>query len=177
MTLLLLQRSCSSKPNFDQPTTITTVSVEYDTIQTTISKYIPKWRDRVEVRIDTFTTPIDTLSILTDYFAKNYYSDTIVIDTIGYAVISDTITRNSILSRSVVSNFLIPITTITNTNYINNREFYVGFDLGGTPSQFTHIGGKLLFKAKNNRAYSLGVGLNNEFQPVISGGMFWKIHK
>ena len=177
MALLLLQRSCSSKPANIKPHTVTTITVEYDTILDTIPEYIPKWRDRIETQIDTFTQPIDTLSILKDYYAKNIYVDTINVDTIGYVVVSDTLTRNSILSRNVMSSFSIPITTITTTNYINNRELYLGVDLGGTPSEFTYVGGKLMFRAKNNTAYSLGVGLNRDFQPIISGGMFWKIGK
>lgn len=178
VVLLLLQRSCSSNnPPQPQPTPEVDIQIEYDTIREEIPKYVPTFIDRVEIQHDTFSLPIDTPQVLANYFAKNYYVDTVWVDTIGYAVIRDTLTHNLITSRSVVSNFVIPTITTTYTNWKNPREFYIGVDLGGNQSQLSHIGGKLLFRAKNNRAYSLGIGLNKEFQPVISGGMFWKIGK
>lgn len=172
-------RNCSSNGDVTptSPTTITEISIKYDTIRDTIPEYIPKWKTRVKIETDTFTQPIDTLSILADYYVKYYYKDTIKIDTIGYIVVADTVTRNSIFSRNVMSNFAIPTTTITHTKYINNREFYVGLKVQGRTDQLNYVGGELLFKAKKQQAYTIGVGLNNEFQPVISGGMFFKIGK
>jgi hypothetical protein len=177
--IIIWLQNCSSNGDVTptSPTTITEISIEYDTILDTIPEYVPKWKTRVEVEIDTFTQPIDTLSILADYYAKYYYIDTIKIDTIGYVVVADTITRNFIFSRNVVSNFTIPTTTITNTKYLNNREFYLGLKVQGRTDQLNYVGGELLFKAKKQQAYTIGVGLNNEFQPVISGGMFFKIGK
>lgn len=177
--IILWLRNCSSNGDVTptSPTTITEISIKYDTIRDTILEYTPRWKTRVEVEIDTFTQPIDTLSILADYYAKYYYKDTIKVDTIGYVIVVDTLTRNSIFSRNVVSNFTIPTTTITNTKYINNREFYLGLKVQGRTDQLNYVGGELLFRTKNKTAYSMGVGLNNEFQPVISGGMFFKIGK
>ena len=160
-----------------EPTTITEISIEYDTIRDTILEYTPQWKTRVEVEIDTFTQPIDTLSILADYYAKYYYKDTIKVDTIGYVIVVDTLTRNSIFSRNVVSNFTIPTTTITNTKYINNREFYLGLKVQGRTDQLNYGFVELLFRTKNQQAYTIGVGLNNDFQPIISGGMFFKMGK
>ncbi|MDB9992666.1 hypothetical protein OAD97_00690 [bacterium] len=179
VVIILWLQNCSGNGGVTPitPTTITEISVKYDTIRETTPEYIPKWKTRVEVKIDTFIQHIDTLSILADYYAKYYYKDTIKVDTIGYVVVVDSLTRNSIFSRNVVSNFTIPITTITHTKYINNREFYVGLKVQGRTDQLNYVGGELLFKTRKDKAYSVGVGLNQEFQPVISGGVFFKIGK
>jgi hypothetical protein len=172
-------RNCSSNGDVTptSPTTITEISIKYDTINDTIPNYIPKWRDRIETIVDTFLPPIDTLEILRDYYAKYIYTDTIPVDTIGYLIINDTVSKNSIFSRNVKTNILLPITTIKQTSYINPREFYLGLKVQGRTDQLNYVGGELLFRTKNKTAYSVGVGLNNDFQPVISGGMFFKIGK
>jgi hypothetical protein len=177
VTLLLLQKSCSPKPKEVEPEVITKVEIRYDTIQTVVEKYIPRWRDRIITQIDTVVTPIDTIAILKDYYAKYVYSDTLQIDTIGYAVINDTITQNTILSRDIKTNLLIPTTTITNTVYINERELYFGVGLSGRTSQINYLGGELLYKTKQKQLYSLGVGVNQDFQPVLSARMYWNITK
>ena len=72
---------------------------------------------------------------------------------------------------------LIPTTTITNTVYINKREFYGGFGIKGRSDQLNYLGGELLFRTKNNQAYNIGIGLNQDFKPVLGFGMYWKIGK
>jgi hypothetical protein len=95
---LLLQRACSSSQ--DENTTSIKTEIKWDTIKTEVPKYIPKWSTRTEIDIDTFTTPIDTLAILTDYYAIYNYSDTVGTDSVQI-VINDTISTNKITSRSV----------------------------------------------------------------------------
>ena len=173
-------RSCSgngSGATPSEPTTITKIVVRYDTIQTFITEYTPKWRDRIVVEYDTFTPLIDTVAILKDYYSKYVYNDTILIDTIGYAVINDTITRNTISSRNVSSNFIIPSKTLTNTIYINDREWYWGLGLAGKSSQLNYLGGGIMLKTKKKQIYGLGVGVNQNFEPIFSGHMYWKIGK
>jgi len=175
-------RSCSggsggSGVNISEPITITKVEVKYDTIIKYTPKYIPKWKEKIITRTDTVPSLVDTLAILKDYYTKYVYNDTIHIDTMGYAVINDTITRNTIFSRSVATNFLIPITTVTNTVYTNQREFYWGLGLMGRANQINYLGGKLLLRTKKKQIYGLGIGINPNFQPVLSGSMYWKIGK
>lgn len=176
--LLLIQRSCYS-PNILSPE----VKIErdtviiYDTITIEKSIYIPQIITKTIVDIDTFQTPIDTLEILKDYYSINYYIDTFKIDTIGNIIIKDTITQNSILNRSIISNLIIPQSTITNTIYTNKREFYWGIKLNGNSHQLSYIGAELLYKNKKKQAYSIGIGFNPEFQPILSGGIYWKIGK
>jgi hypothetical protein len=176
---LLLQRSCYSNPKVVEPKVITNVEIKWDTVTINKEVYIPKWKTKVitEYQSDTvlINTPIDTLEILKDFYSKNVYVDEIILDSLGKITITDTITQNSILSRRVTSNILIPTTTITSDVYINSREFYWGLGLQGRSDQLNYLGGELLFKDKNKHIYGLGLGVNQDFIPVISGRLYWKI--
>jgi len=173
--IILLMRSCDRGNDPVEPKVITKVEVRYDTIETIKETYIPKWRTKIVTEIDTFQAAIDTVAILKDYYAKYYYSDTLKIDTVGYAIINDTITQNTILARDIRTNILIPTTTITNTVYLNNREFYWGLGLQGRTDQLNYLGGELLYRNKKRQVYGFGLGVNQDFQPVLSGRMYWKI--
>lgn len=160
-----------------EPEVITKIEVQYDTVETVTTSYVPKYITRVETVIDTVTTPIDTLEILQNYYAKFFYSDTLQVDTLGYAVINDTITQNMILARDIRTNLLIPTTTITKEIYLNNREFYWGIGLQGRSSQLNYLGGELLYRTKTQQVYGVGLGLNQDFQPVFSGRVYWKLNR
>jgi len=155
----------------------TEVVTKWDTVEIAKTEYVPKIVERVVVDIDTFSIPIDTVSVLKDYYAKYFYTDTIQIDTLGSIVINDTITRNLIAMRDVQSNIFIPTTTITNTVYLNRREFYGGISLTGQPTQLDFINGELLYKGKKRNAYGIGVGINNQLVPIYTFKVFWKIGK
>ena len=174
--LLFLQRSCSSTPPVE-PKVITEVVTHWDTVKVETTKYVPKIIEKVVVDVDTFSTPIDTVSVLKDYYAKYFYTDTIQIDTLGSIVINDTITRNLIAMRDVQSNIFIPTTTITNTVYLYKREFFGGISVGSTNQAVQNINGELLYVNKKRDAYGFGIGLNPQFQPVYTVRMYWKIGK
>lgn len=174
--LLFLQKSCSSTPPVE-PKVITEVVTHWDTVKVETTEYVPKIVERIVVDIDTFSTPIDTVSVLKDYYAKYFYTDTIQIDTLGSIVINDTITRNLIAMRDVQSNIFIPTTTITNTVYLYNREFFGGISVGGNQQMIQNINAELLYVNKKRQAYGFGVGLNPDFQPIYTGRIYWKIGK
>jgi hypothetical protein len=174
--LLFLQRSCSSTPPVE-PTVITEIVTHWDTVKVETTKYVPKIVEKVVVDIDTFSAPIDTVTVLKDYYAKYFYTDTIQIDTLGSIVINDTITRNLISMRDVQSNIFIPTTTITNTIYLYKREFYGGISVGATNQAVQNINGELLYVNKKRDAYGFGIGLNPDFQPIYTVRMYWKIGK
>jgi len=176
VVLLFLQRSCSSDPIPDTKI-VTKIEVKYDTINTVTKTYIPKWKTKIETIHDTFQADIDTLAILKDYYTKYYYSDTLKIDTVGYAIINDTITQNFIAARKIKTNILIPTTTITKEIYLNENEFYWGLGLQGRTDQINYLGGELLFRNKKKQVYGLGIGVNQDFKPVLSGRMYWKLGK
>ena len=177
IVIIFLMRSCQGGGDPIEPTVITKVEVKYDTIETIRETYVPKWKTKIVTEIDTFQAPIDTLSVLKDYYAKYFYSDTLQIDTVGYAIINDTISRNTILARDIRTNILIPTTTITKEIYLNNNEFYWGIGLQGRTDQLNYLGGELLYRSKKRNVYGFGLGVNQDFQPVLSGRMYWRIGK
>ena len=176
VVILWLTQCRRSEPIVDEIVK-TEVVTKWDTVEVAKTEYVPKIIEKVVVNIDTFTTPIDTVSVLEDYYAKYFYTDTIQIDTLGSVVINDTITRNLISFRDVQSNIFIPTTTITNTVYLNRREFYGGISVTGRPTQLDFINGELLYKGKKRNAYGIGVGLNPQFEPIYTFKVFWKIGK
>jgi hypothetical protein len=173
---LLLQKACSNDNNVVTKTTITK-EIKWDTITNTTPVYIPKWHTRTEVNIDTFTTPIDTLAILKDYYAIYNYTDTIGTDSIKI-VVNDSITKNKILSRIVDYKVMYPTITITITKetVLNKAQFYYGLGVGAGAGS-VNLGPELLYKTKSNHAYGLGLGVNQSLQPSLSIKMYWKIGK
>ena len=178
---LLFQKGCSFNSDVVEPKVITKVETKWDTITFNKEIYVPKWKTKIitKYKNDTIVinTPIDTLEILKDYYSKNVYIDEIILDSLGVVTITDTITQNTILSRSVVSNILIPTTTITSDIYVNSRELYWGLNIAGRSSQINYLGGGLLYKSKNKNIYGLGVGVNENFQPILSASYYMKIGK
>jgi|TARA_R110001592_G_scaffold98394_1_gene281112 hypothetical protein len=173
-------RACSGDKNnqaIPDPITITETVTKWDTVTISSLVYVPKWKTKTEIIHDTILADIDTVSILKDYYAKYSYTDTINLDTLGYITINDTITRNSISFRDVQSNLFIPTTTITNTIYLNKREFFGGISVGSTPTAIQNLNGEILFVNKKRQAYGIGVGINNTFMPIYTLRMYWKIGK
>ena len=174
--LLFYQKSCSSTPPVE-PQTITEVITRWDTLKVATKEYVPKYIRKTIVNIDTFQAPIDTMSILRDYYAKYFYTDTIKVDSLGFIVINDTVTRNLISKRDVQSNIFIPTTTITNTTYLYKRELFWGASISGNQEQIQSINGELIYVNKKRNAYGFGVGVDQNFQPIFTGRLYWKIGK
>jgi hypothetical protein len=174
--LLFFQRGCSSTPP-TEPKVITEVVTKWDTVKVEQTEYVPQIIEKVVVNIDTFSTPIDTVSVLKDYYAKYFYTDTIQLDTLGSIIVNDTITRNLISFRDVQSNIFIPTTTITNTTYLYKREFFGSISVGATNQAVQNINAELLYINKKRQGYGIGVGLNPNFQPIYTGRLYWKIGK
>ena len=174
--LLFFQRSCSSTPPVESEVIIEVIT-KWDTLKVSTKEYVPKYIRKTIVEIDTFQVPIDTISILKDYYAKYFYTDTIKVDSLGFIVINDTVTRNLISMRNVQSNIFIPTTTITNTIYLYKRELFGGVSVGSTPTAIQNLNGELLFVNKKRQAYGFGLGLNNNFDPIYTARLYWKIGK
>lgn len=170
-------RSCQGGSDIVEPVVITKVETRWDTVPVERIKYVPKVVERVVVDIQTITEPIDTTAILRDYYSKYFYSDTLSLDSLGNIVLNDTITRNLIFSRDVQTNLVIPTKIITNTNYIYKREFFGGGSVGFGDGAIRSINGELLYIDKKRRTYGVGVGVDNNFQPIFTGRMYWKIGK
>ena len=180
--LLFFQRGCSSTPPVE-PKVITEVVTKWDTVKVEQTEYVPQIIEKVVINIDTFTTPIDTVSVLKDYYAKYFYTDTIQLDTLGSIIVNDTITRNLISFRDVQSNIFIPTTTITNTTYLYKRELFWGVAVGGminpvqNESPINYVSGELMYVNKKRNVYGFGLGVDKDFFPIVSGRLYWKIGK
>ena len=101
--VIFLLRECrgESKGAPIEPVTVVKIETKYDTIVETIETYIPEYRTKIKYKTvhDTVeihdTVPVDTLSILEDYFATYAYTDTLKKDSVTF-VINDTISQNRI---------------------------------------------------------------------------------
>ena len=170
-------RSCSEENTPTEPKIITKVETKWDTVSVVKKIYVPKLKTKIVTQVDSILVniPIDTLEVLKDYYAKNVFIDEISLDSLGIITITDTIYKNTVWKRGVESNILIPTTTVTEEIYLNNREFYWGIGIQGRSDQLNYVGGELLYKNKQKQMYGLGLGVNQNFQPVISGRLYWKI--
>jgi len=160
--------------------TVTTIEYKYDTINTELKVYIPKWKDRVVVVVDSIfiiqKEPIDTMSLLRDYYAKYYYEDTIDVDTFGYIVMKDTVSKNKIEARQYVSNILIPTKIVTNNILVNKREIYLGTGITENKN-FMVLNGEMLVRTKKRKVYGVGIGLDNTLSPTFTAKIYWRIGK
>ena len=177
VTIILFTRSCSGGKTSVEPKIITKVETRWDTVNIVKEVYIPKWKTKIITQVDSIliNTPVDTLEVLKDYYAKNVFVDEIKLDSLGIITITDTIYKNTIWRRAIESNILIPTTTVTEKIYINNREFYWGLNLIGKSNQIDYLGGGILYKSKRKNIYGLGIGVNENFQPILSIGYYMKI--
>ena len=176
--VILSMKTCSREKDSGEKV-ITKTKIEYIPIEKIVPEYVPKWKEKIVIDIDTFlaNTDVDTLAILADYYAKYYFVDTLSFDTLGYALVKDTVTQNKIASRSLEYQLNIPKITVEKTIYLNQREFYYGLGIAGNLQQLNSMGGEILYKTKKKQAYGLGIGVNQNFHPIISGRIYWKIGK
>lgn len=174
--IIILMRTCTS-PTPTKPRTETKIETEYIQVTEIIPEYIPKWREKIIIQIDSFEKPIDTAAILVDFYSKYIYKDTLNIDTFGFVIVQDTVSQNQIMSRQINFNINIPETTIKETIILNEREWYIGPGVQGNRHQLNYVGGELYLKTKTSHLYGIGVGINNNLQPILRGGMYWRINK
>ena len=180
--VIFLLRECKgeSKSAPIEPVTIVKIETKYDTIVETIETYIPEYRTKIKYKTihDTVevhdTVPVDTLSILEDYFATYAYTDTLKKDSVTF-VINDTISQNRILSRGINYSLVYPTKIISTEREVNKRELYIGFGLGGDKQQLSYLGSELMLRNKKERIYGVGLGINNNFEPILTFKMSWKI--
>jgi hypothetical protein len=162
-----------------EPKVITETVTVWDTLEIETEVYIPKWRTKIVKEYDTVEVKIpqevDTLSILKDYYAEYTYIDTISLDSLGYISLIDTISRNSILSRDPNIQIQIPIKTIKETIYINNREFYAGFGVRTNGQNMSWMGLEGVMRSKKGNTFVLGLGTDNENNFSLGGSVHWRI--
>ena len=47
--------------------------------------------------------------------------------------------------------------------------------IGGNKTQINFLSGDLLYKSKSDNVYGLGLGVNENLQPIITGRLYWRI--
>ena len=176
IVVIFLMRSCSGTGTPVEPQIIRDTIVESFIIEKTYPVYTPKVKYITQVDIDTFSTPIDTSAILSDYYAIKTYEDKQVLDSLSLTI-TDTISQNQIKSRKISYTFTYPQTTIRETIILNKRELYFGIGATGNQDQLQYLGGEVVFRNKKRQAYGLGVGVDQNLVPVISARMYWKLGK
>lgn len=182
--VIFLLRECrgESKGTSVEPVTVVKVETKYDTIVETVETYIPEYRTKIKWKTKTVhdtvevhdTVPIDTLSILEDYFATYAYTDTLKKDSVTF-IINDTISQNRILSRGINYSLVYPTKIIQTEREVNKRELYLGFGIGGDRQQLSFVGSELLLRNKKERIYGVGLGINQNFEPILTFKMSWKV--
>lgn len=176
--VIIFLRSCGPKPEPQKPV----ITIKYDTVYIPVKKdtiYVPGVTKYLPGEIIPVNGKVDTLAILKDYFAKRYYQDTVKIDKYGYLLVRDTITQNRVISRKTKLDIKIPV--ITKTVTIDNppkqvNQIYIGGTLGGNKTQiFNFIGPSILLKTKQEKIYSLSLGLSSSGNIGYAGSIYWKI--
>ena len=126
---------------------------------------------------DTIPQKVDTSAILSDYFAKNIFADTIRLDTNGFVFISDTVQKNKIIGRYFMSHIIER--QVNNTMIVKpvpTWHLYAGFDVSLDRIEFINrVGGNILFQKKNGRMIGLGTGLTSKATPYISFQYYFKL--
>ena len=183
LIIIIFLRECQSNQSnspLTEPDTIVKIETRYDTIVEIIETYIPEYRTKIKYKTvhDTIevhdTIPVDTASILEDYFATYAYTDTLKKDSVTF-VINDTISQNKILSRGINYSLAYPTTIISKESVTNKRELYVGLGLGGDKHQISYIGSELMLINKKKQIYGIGLGINSSFEPILTFKMGWKV--
>ena len=182
--VIFLLRECrgESKDTSTEPVKVVKVETKYDTIVKEVTSYVPEYRTEVKWKTKTIhdtievhdTIPIDTASILEDYFKAYAYNDTLKEDSITL-IVNDIISQNQIMSRNIKYSLVYPTTIIQTEREVNKRELYLGFGIGGDRQQLSFVGSELLLRNKKERIYGVGLGINQNFEPILTFKMSWKV--
>jgi hypothetical protein len=156
--------------------TIDTIEITHDSIVTKKGKDI--YHDTtiyVPIPVD---KPIDTLSILKDYYSKNIYKDTLKFpNNLGSVDVTDTIFKNNILSRRWNLNLIErQIEDKLIVKELPKNQVYFGMVLGFDKANVVNFAGpSMVLKTKKDNMYSFGVGYSNAKTVSLQGGIYWKI--
>lgn len=141
----------------------------------------------VEVQV---TQPVDTQAIV-KLFSENKQTKKDILElpgNIGTVTVFDTISNNRILGRSFTSKVKQKI--IRDTSYMPEpvkKYYYFGIDTKfDAPNNVTLLGVSALMRAKDEKLYRVGIGVQNItgpdrvngiLVPYVGGGIYWKIGK
>lgn len=122
---------------------------------------------------------VDTAEILSKYYAKNVFKDTLKFpDSLGYVTITDTISENKILTR--VSDSRVKERIIKEKEYLQippKNQLYVGVNTAIDKTNFFNsVGAGVVLKTKKDQLYQLNMGVSGKaLTPYVGAGTYWKI--
>ena len=115
---------------------------------------------------DTLFYKVDTLAILTDYYAERTYKDVLIDnDTLTFEI-EEKVFKNALAHREFNYSLTIPERTITRTVVESHRGLYFNSSVMVSKTDLG-VNGSLLLIDKKNRLFGLGVGYFHD--PFVSG--------
>ena len=184
-------KGCAGKKDETPSETVKIGGKKYEVIKTEIdTQYVEKVKIVKKPGKDIFhdTTiyvpvpqDVDTAKILSQYYAKNVYKDTLKLDdSLGFVSLIDTIKQNTIHFRTF--NAKVRERVVEKKIYLKEppkRQLYFGFE--GTFDKaevFRGVGTGVIYKTKSDKIYKANIGvlnLENDLSPYINAGLYWKI--
>ena len=122
---------------------------------------------------------LDTLQmqeIISKYYAKNIFQDTLKVSKFGNIYINDTVQYNKLAGRSMSADLMFP--SITNTTIVKEKpkaQLFLGARLDylqGGNVQNPSVG--LMLKTKRDRLYGISVGVAPNGNPVYGASFYIK---
>ncbi len=114
--------------------------------------------------------------VLSKYYAKNIFQDTVKVGKFGNIYINDTVQYNKLAGRSMSADLMFP--SITNTTIVKEKpkaQLFIGARmdyLQGGNVQNPSIG--LMLKTKRDRLYGISVGVAPNGNPVYGASFYIK---
>lgn len=177
--LLLIMQQCHKTPVPEIITTITHDTIPGDSVPYTVllKKPYPVYRDTGSTKWK--FEKVDTSQILKDYFATNYYQDTLKNDTSALIVLNDVVTENQLMQRKLTfqnRRATVINTTITNIGETPRNKIYVGVGLGNSIANFSDntlmLTANVLWTTKRRWAYELQYDV---FNKTVAATAFYKL--
>lgn len=150
------------------------------------TQYVPEPKKRVPGQAEKGTRITDTVEVPVivevdnpSQSSKNcedvaYYRDSLPVSH-GYAIIQDTVSENRITGRGFRLNQELPVVRETVAEKKRN-VVYLGLNAQGSKQNFLFsIGADVSLKAKNDRIYSVGVGVTKDNQLLYGLGFRWPV--
>lgn len=180
--IILLQRSCqpTPEPKIIRDTVVINKIVRITEPGKTV--YINSKPDTVWLKDTTNVPKPDYDGLLGQYtilgnnhFKTNIFKTEFKIADYGSVTVTDSIKANQLINSIIETNLNIPTTTITVIKEAPPKnQLYIGGEIEGNARLLIQgIYGGFLFKNKKDQIYTIGGGYNGE--PVIKGGIYWKI--
>lgn len=190
--IILLERSCTSKPADPKPTIITIVDTSWKHMVQPITNVYPTVTQKipyiagVDKRVDTMYQPSPVDSVLRQQYqalrdsllASNIYKQTLKYDS-SSITLTDTVSQNHLTGRGYHFDLKYPVVTTTTTikeSYKPVTQLYIGGGITGNQQQFIQgFNAGLLLKNRKDQIYSINAGIGT--QGVITYGIssYWKI--